>query len=207
MASKPSGDRERERPDGPEQEAAGDRSLQRPAAEDHRRDSDVAAPADQRVLEATGAGEQEEAARQARGQPGKVDRLAAQLVDVEARHVGRVRVLADRAHLESPPRAVDEPPDDRDDPVREVEHPGRVEQCRADERDLGEQRDLDAVDDVRSAGQLEARKPTIPSTSTLSTSPTTNWSAGRRWLMLACTSATRTPADHAEQRGPARPTR
>src|SRR4051794_21987846 len=38
------------------------------------------------------------------------------------------------------------------------------------------------------------RKPTRPSTNTLSTRPTTNWSAGRRWLMLAWIEATSSPA-------------
>src|SRR3954471_721165 len=44
-------------------------------------------------------------------------------------------------------------------------------------------------------GWIEAVKnPTSPSTKTLSTSPTTNWSAGKRWLMLAWIAATIRPA-------------
>src|SRR4051794_23582689 len=38
------------------------------------------------------------------------------------------------------------------------------------------------------------RKPTRPSTKTLSPRPTTNWSAGRRWLMFAWIEATISPA-------------
>src|SRR3954451_1378545 len=44
-------------------------------------------------------------------------------------------------------------------------------------------------------GWMDAvRKPTSPRTNTLSTSPTTNWSAGNRWLMLAWIAATSSPA-------------
>ncbi len=87
------------------------------------------------------AGEQEVAAAEPGREPGEVDRLAAELVDVEAGDVGGVRVLADRPHLEPPAGAVEEPPDERHERVDEVEHPRLVEQRRADERDVGEQRD------------------------------------------------------------------
>ena len=194
--------RQSEGRDDTEQDAAGDGALQRPAAEDHGGDGDVSAAADQRVLEPTGAGEQEEAAGEAGGQPRQVDRLAPQLVDVQARHVGSVRVLADGAHLEAPARAVDHEPDDGDDPVREVQHPRARRTAPA--RGAGSSTAAGSRSGRRrwsSARSLTRGTRRDRVSSTLSTSPTTNWSAGRRWLMLACTSATSTPANmpHSER--------
>ena len=62
-----------------------------------------------------------------------------------------------------------------------------------------------AVDDRRLRFELAGRgTPTRPSTSTLSTRPTTNWLAVRRWLMFACTERDEQPGAAGHER--ARPT-
>ena len=135
------------------------------------------------VNERAGAHEREQRAAQARQHPGHADRLAPPAVHVDARHVGRLGVLADRPHLEAPPAAVDEPPAQRRPPAPRGTWARRRSKTASPSTGMRSSSGIPNVDgsSPRSWAPL-SRNDVSPSASTLITRPTTNGLAFRRWL-------------------------